>query len=170
MKPFEIFRTQNRLELTRSKTNEFIGFVVLGAFFCAFSISVFNTDFSSVNSLESFFLLIKENPTYIFFGILGVLLFSQVCSSLKFILCGEKFVFDAVTREVTKNKSTLLKFSDIKTVQIRVYSGDSDSYDLALLTNTGDSNKVADFNDLSYVKELAGNVADLIGIKVIIKE
>ncbi len=133
VKPFEVSRYLNRLELTRSKKSETIGLILSGIFFSTFLISVINTDFSSVDSISSFTSEVIENPSYLFVGLLGGIIFAQVCSCLKFIPIGEKYIFDVASEKVTRNKKSFVNFVDIETIQLRVFSGDTDTYDLTLL-------------------------------------
>ncbi|WP_448556614.1 hypothetical protein [Thalassotalea montiporae] len=170
MKPFEVSRNSKRLELTRSKKSEIIGLILSGIFFSAFLISVINTDFSSVDSISSFTSLVIENPSFLFVGLLGGIVFAQVCSCLKFILIGEKYIFDVPSEKVTRNKKSFVNFADIEAIQIRVFSGDTDTYDLTLQMLNANPKKISDFKDLSFVKEVAGNIADVTNKKVVIKE
>lgn len=170
MKPFKVSRTTSKLELTRSKKSEFIGLTLSGAFLVGLILSVDNTDLSSTTSFNDLISRVTEKPGLIFLGVFSSLLCYQIFSSLKFILVGENYTFDVATQKAYKNKKEIFSFAAIKMVQIRVYSGDTDSYDLSIISNDNKSIKLADFNDLSFVKELAGNIADVTGKQVIIRE
>ncbi|KAF7781625.1 hypothetical protein PRUB_b0911 [Pseudoalteromonas rubra] len=170
MKPFRIKRENQKLVLTRSKISEVIGFVLSSTFLAGLILSTYNFGLSSVNSTESLLSFIKEKPSILFFIVIAVLLISNVVTSLKFIVLGEKFAFDGISQKILKNSKFLLNYSDVKNVQIRVYSGDTDSYDLSLITIYGNSLKLADFKELSSVKELAGHIGDYLNLSVVIKE
>ncbi|MDK1286857.1 hypothetical protein [Pseudoalteromonas umbrosa] len=80
---------------------------------------------------------------------------------------GDCYTFNIDSKSIKHNGNTLVGFDDIKEVQIRIFkSDDFDSYSLSLVTNNNKSILLEEHNDLSITKELAGNIADFIGVSV----
>lgn len=160
-------RNSNSLLLARSKQSELIGFLLATFLIGSIFYSVFGQDLSNVDFINSILAKVKEQPLLLVVLILPLVVVKKFRDVLKVFTKGDCYSFNIESKSITHNGNALVGFDDIKEVQIRVFkSHDFDSYNLSLITINDKSILLEEHNDLSVTKELAGNIADFIGVSV----
>ncbi|WP_295891568.1 hypothetical protein [uncultured Vibrio sp.] len=160
-------RNSKNLLLARSKQSELIGFLLAAFSIGTIFYSVFGQDFSNVDFINSIMAKVKEQPLLLIVLLLPLILVKKFRDVLTVFTKGDCYAFNVDSKSITHNGNALVGFNDIKEVQIRVFkSDDFDSYNLSLVTNNDKSILLEEHNDLSVTKELAGNIADFIGVSV----
>lgn len=160
-------RNSNSLLLARSKQSELIGLLLATFLICSIFYSVFGQDLSNVDFINSTLAKVKEQPLLLVVLLLPLVVVKKFRDVLKVFTKGDCYSFNIESKSITHNGNALVGFDDIKEVQIRVFkSHDFDSYNLSLITINDKSILLEEHNDLSVTKELAGNIADFIGVSV----
>ncbi|MDP5143938.1 hypothetical protein ORJ00_14415 [Rheinheimera baltica] len=162
-------RNLNTLLLARSKQSELIGFLLAAFLIASIFYSVFGQDFSNVDFMNSIVAKVKEQPLLliVLLLLLPLIVVKKFRDVITVFAKGDCYAFNLDSKSITHNGNELVRFDDIKEVQIRVFkSDDFDSYNLSLIKNNDKSILLEEHNDLSVTKELAGNIADFIGVSV----
>ncbi len=160
-------RNSNSLLLARSKQSELIGLLLATFLIGSIFYSVFGQDLSNVDFINSIVAKVKEQPLLLVVLLLPLVVVKKFRDVLKVFTKGDCYSFNVESKSITHNGNALVGFDDIKEVQIRVFkSDDFDSYNLSLITINDKSILLEEHNDLSVTKELAGNIADFIGVSV----
>lgn len=160
-------RNSNSLLLTRSRKSELIGLLLVTYLIGSIFYSVFGQVLSNVDFINSIVAKVKEQPLLLVVLLLPLVVVKKFRDVLKVFTKGDCYSFNVESKSITHNGNALVGFDDIKEVQIRVFkSDDFDSYNLSLITINDKSILLEEHNDLSVTKELAGNIADFIGVSV----
>ena len=160
-------RDSNLLLLSRSKKSEFIGLLISVFIVGSIFYSVFGRDIPEIGFINSIIERIKDQPLLLLVLLLPLIVLQKSRDALKVFLVGDKYTFNLATNQINHNDKLIYQFSDIEEIQIRVFkSDDFDSYHLSLMVKSGKPYLLEDHNDLSTVKELAGNIADFIKVPV----
>lgn len=160
-------RNSTSLLLARSKKSELIGLLLNTFLIGSIFYSVFGQDLSNVDFINSIVAKVKEQPLLLVVLLLPLVVVKKFRDVLKVFTKGDCYSFNVESKSITHNGNALVGFDDIKEVQIRVFkSDDFDSYNLSLITINDKSILLEEHNDLSVTKELAGNIADFIGVSV----
>ncbi len=160
-------RNSNTLLLERSKRSELIGFLLNALVIGSIFYSVFGQDLSKLDFINSTEAKIKEQPLLLIVLTLPLALVKRSRDVIKVFVKGDCYSFNLDSKSIRHNGNELVRFDEIKEVQIRVFkSDDFDSYNLSLITFNDKSILLEEHNDLSVTKELASNIADFIGVSV----
>jgi hypothetical protein len=113
---------------------------------------------------------LSAQPFLWLFVLAPVLSVLQIFNSLRIAVVGEEFTFNGLTRTVLKNQKQLARFNEIAYLQIRTIRGESTEHRLTAVLQTSDKFEIHTSSKASDILELADDVADILGVRVVRKE